>query len=83
MFWGEFRQFSLERLLRFLTSTTRVKGMWVASASRFKALNSSGRGRVEKHHNGEMEPPSALETTIVRREYHAALPASRPRLVGL
>jgi hypothetical protein len=37
--------------------------MRMASAKRLKALNGSEGRRVEKHHSGEMEPPSPLETS--------------------
>ena len=36
----------------------------MASAKLLKVLNIPGRRRVEKHHNGEMEPPSRLRGEI-------------------
>jgi hypothetical protein len=44
------------------TSNAFPKGTPKARAKNLKALDSWKTGRVEKHHNGEMEPPSRLET---------------------
>jgi hypothetical protein len=50
-------------LFFMMTSNASPKGIRMTDSNLLKVLNSRGQRPVEKHHNGEMAPPSPVQTT--------------------